>query len=352
MMQLIDGGAVIDNLERLAFRHCEMRASADPCAAFAVIEGPAGHLDPAAARIAERLDMEGPVASDDLTLLRRRYTASRWSLLAPKPPVESVFQVRSSRMDVPPLTFIRPHGSFPGKSLPALVYLHGGGWTLGGLETYEPLCRELANALGRVVIWVEYRLAPEHPFPAALEDAWNALEWVCENANWLGIDLDRIAVGGDGAGGNLTAVTCHAVRNGIIRFDPEFQLLIYPCVDLTASAPSHQSMAEDYPMTAERYGWYRHNYVGGFPDLTDWHLSPQYADGMDGLAPAVIVNAGFAPVRDEVSKYGMGLHAARVPVRMLYFAGMIQGFMTMGGALHAAQTAVSRIAASIDELIV
>ena len=309
-----------------------------------------GQLDPAAAKVIELLSQSGSAFNYHIEQTRRRYAASRKPLLAEKERVESVFHASPSDPHVPSMTFWRPNGIPAGPRLPALVYLHGGGWTLGGLDTYEPLCRQLANATGRVVIWVEYRLAPEHPFPAALQDTWSALEWIAANADWIGIDKDQIAIAGDSSGGNLAAVTALAARDGLVEVRPEFQLLIYPCLDLTASQSSHRELGEGYLLTHELYAWYRKNYIGAFPDPIDWRLSPLFVEDVRGVAPAVVLYGGFDPLRDEAVVYSARLQDAGVPVETIFFPGMVHGFLTMGGAIPAASDAVRRIAAAIGVL--
>ena len=325
------------------------RVGIDP--ALSLVECAAGKIDPAAAGVIALLAHGGAAFNYHIAQTRRRYEASRKPLLAEKEPVESVFHVRPSEPDIPAMTFWRPDGIPAGPRLPALVYLHGGGWTLGSLETYEPLCRQLTNAPGRVVIFVNYRLAPEHPIPAALEDTWNALEWIAKNADWIGIDKDQVAVAGDSSGGNLAAVTAIAARDGLIAFKPQLQLLIYPCLDLTARQPSHAEFAEGYLLTRDLYAWYRQNYVGSFPDPTDWHLSPLFAEELRGVVPAIVLYAGFDPLRDEAVVYSARLLDAGVRVEPIFFPGMIHGFLAMGRAIPAANVAVQRIADAIDKVL-
>lgn len=306
-------------------------------------------LDPHAAAVIERLSRGGQSVSADIEAVRKQYVLNRTPLLGRREDVAKIIHVQGSGEAVPSLTVFHPLGAMPERHLPALVYLHGGGWSLGGLDTYEPVLRQLANATGRVVVWVDYRLAPEHPFPAALEDSWNALEWVTENAAWLGIDKDQIAIGGDSAGGNLAAVTALAARDGLVRVVPQFQLLIYPCLDLTARQPSHDELASGYLLTRQLYAWYRSNYIGEFPDPTDWHLSPLFADDLAGVAPAVVLYAGLDPLRDEAARYCARLADAGVAVAPIFFPGMIHGFITMGGAIPAANEAIRRVASAIKE---
>jgi len=295
---------------------------------------------PTAQRVIELLGE--PPEGLGIAALRRHYNLSRRQFLSELEPVESVFHILPSERGVPRLTVIRPRGYRAGARLPALVYLHGGGWSVGSLATYEPFCRQLANQCNMIVIWVEYRLAPEHPFPAAYDDTLAAWRWVQRNTNEIGADPARIAIGGDSAGGNLAAAAALALR-GDTGIQPWRQLLLYPCLDLSASLPSHRKLAEGYLLTAPLYAWYRRNYLGGaHPD--DPRLSPLFVEDVSGLPPTLVLYAGFDPLRDEAAAYTIKLTLAGVPVETLYFADMIHGFLTMGGVIPAAQAAVTRIA--------
>lgn len=325
-----------------------VRIGVDPALSPAL--GTRGNLDPSARQAIALLSQGGHKINYHIAQLRRRYSASRKPLLGEKEPVESVFHVRPADANVPSMTVFRPNGIPAGPRLPAIVYLHGGGWTLGGLDTYEPLCRQLANTTGRVVIWVEYRLAPEHPYPAALEDSWKALEWIQQNADWIGVESRQIAIAGDSSGGNLAAVTALAARGRVIAFQPEFQLLIYPALDLTASQPSHRELADGYLLTRDLYAWYLDNYAGKDSERMDWRLSPLFAEDVRGLAPTILLTAGFDPLRDEAVVYAARLRDAGVRVESIHFPGMIHGFIAMGGVIPAANVAIARIAAAIDTL--
>lgn len=286
---------------------------------------------------------------DDLAAIRRHYNISRRQFLSELEPVESVVHIHPAGSLAPRLTVIRPYGFKQGDRLPVLVFLHGGGWTLGSLATYEPLCRALANACNMVLVWVEYRLAPEAPFPAAYDDTLAAWRWVQDNYRELGADPARIMIGGDSAGGNLAAAAALALR-GQAGIQPWRQVLLYPCLDLSASLASHRKFADGYLLTAPLYSWYRRNYAGDAINSEDWRLSPLCADDFSGLPPAIILYAGFDPLRDEAAAYAMKLTLAGVPVETLYFADMIHGFLTMGGAVPAAQAAVTRIADALAAL--
>lgn len=300
-------------------------------------------IDASAAAAIALLD-KGRGALSEVTAaeMRRRYSQSRSRVIAPKPPIGARETITPSRGGVPSLTLFRPekHTGL----LPAMIFFHGGGWCLGGLDTYEPVCRELANQTGAAIIWVEYRMAPESPFPAAIEDAWAAAEWVQANAERLGVDPRKIGLAGDSAGGNLAAVTAIAARDGYVRFDPAFQVLIYPCLDLTASAPSHDEFAKGYLLTKELYAWYRRNYVGHLAEHSDWRISPLFAASLADLPYTVLLYAGFDPLRDEAVQFAKRLDRENVAFDTIYFPGQIHGFVGMGGIVPEAKTAIEETA--------
>lgn len=297
---------------------------------------------PSAQHVIEVLGTPALPHGTDIAAVRRRYNLSRRQFLAELEPVESIFHILPAEPGVPRLTIIRPKNFREGEPLPAIVYLHGGGWAVGSLATYEPFCRKLANATGQIVIWVEYRLAPEAPYPAALDDTLAAWRWVQKNYRELGADLRRISIGGDSAGGNLAAVAALILR-GESGIQPWRQVLLYPCLDMSASLASHRKRAEGYLLTAPLYAWYRDNYAGD-ANRDDWRLSPLFAEDLAHLPPTILLYAGFDPLRDEAAAYALKLTLADVPVESLYFGDMIHGFLTMGGAIPAAEAAVTRIA--------
>jgi acetyl esterase len=284
-----------------------------------------------------------PPLGTDIAMVRRFYNANRRRLLGALEPVENIIHILPAVRGVPRLTVIRPQIFRTGTRLPAIVYLHGGGWSLGSLATYEPFVRALANATGQIIVWVEYRLAPEAPYPAALDDTLAAWQWVQENCGELGADPARISIGGDSAGGNLAAAASLVLR-GRPGIRPWRQVLLYPCLDMTASLASHRKLADGYLLTASVYAWYRDNYAPPSVDRDDWRLSPLFADDLARLPPAIILYAGFDPLRDEAAAYVMKLTLAGVPVEPLYFADMIHGFLTMGGAIATVPVALARIA--------
>jgi acetyl esterase len=242
-----------------------------------------------------------------------------------------------------PVRIYTPDGKPP---FPILVYFHGGGWVVGGIATHDNLCRQLANGAGAVVVSVDYRLAPEHPFPAAPEDCYAAARWIAQNAHTLGGDPGRIAVGGDSAGGNLAAVVSLMARD---RGGPPLvhQLLIYPVVDAPCDNVSYRDNAKDYLLTAEMMDWFWNHYVG--TGTADRHLlaCPLRAASLRGLPPALVFTAEFDPLRDEGEAYAARLREEGVPVRLERYDGMIHGFFGMTALLEQARHAVDDAAATL-----
>ncbi|MFC7335501.1 alpha/beta hydrolase [Rhodocista pekingensis] len=289
-----------------------------------------------------RLVADSPPPASDLTAVRRHFSALRRSL-GPEPP--DLASVRDEEIRGPggPLRLRLYRPSFTWKPQPALLYLHGGGWTFGDLESHDTLCRQLARATGHTIVAVDYRLAPEHPFPAPLEDAWAALSWLVENARLLAIDPLAIGVAGDSAGGNLAAVLALKARDA---GSPHLkcQVLIYPCLDLVAYHPSHRLRETGYLLTRAQYLWYVGNYLGQGTSALDWRVSPLRAQDLSGLPPTVLVTAGFDPLLDEGRAFAGRLAETGVPVLHSCHRDMVHGFITMGGALAAANQAIAEIA--------
>ncbi len=224
----------------------------------------------------------------------------------------------------------RPEGQEP---FPALVYFHGGGWVLGCIETHDAVCAKLARAAACVVVSVEYRLAPEYPFPAAPEDCYAATKWVAEHATTIGCDLTRIAVGGESAGGNLAAVVSLMARD---RGGPSlvYQLLVYPATDYyLPGTPSYQEYAVGYSLTRDDMIWFWHQYLSAEAEKENPYIFPLQAANLQGVPPAFVITAECDPLRDEGERYAQRLQQAGVPVIMTRYSGTIHGFFNLANIL-------------------
>ena len=237
-----------------------------------------------------------------------------------------------------------------GDNLPGLVFFHGGGWVAGGLDTHDGLCRRLANRAGCRVIAVDYRLAPEHPFPAAIEDGLAAVEWAAAHSGGLGIDLSRLAVGGDSAGGGLAAAVCQLVQ---ARGGPKIalQLLICPITDVEGESASRREFAEGYFLSRMAMQRDLADYRPADVELGDPRLSPLRAPDLGGLPPAVVHVAAFDPFRDEGLAYAARLRQAGVAVTSVVHPGMIHYFYAMPRAIPYALTAAEMIGADVRRMI-
>ena len=270
---------------------------------------------------------------------RRIYHDTR-AALAPKAPVLSDVKllVLDSRIAV---RVYRPSGDV----LPALVFFHGGGWTIGDLDTHDVLCRQLAAGANCAVFSVDYRLAPENPFPAAAEDAVAATRYIVSNPGVLKIDAKRIAVGGDSAGGNLAAVVALELR----KHDLAYQLLIYPATDQRCEFDSHSRNGEGYLLTSDAINFFRGCYLPDRAQWTDWRASPLLAADHRGVAPAFVLTAGFDPLLDEGRAYADKLTSAGVQVEYRDYPDMVHGFILMGGVVDTANAAVAECCARLRD---
>jgi acetyl esterase len=234
--------------------------------------------------------------------------------------------------------------------LPVLVYYHGGGWTIGDLDTHDVLCRELCNGSGAVVVAVDYRMGPEHRFPAAVDDCLAATYWVHRQAAELGVDAGRLAVGGDSAGGNLAAVVAILARDaGDLPI--AYQLLIYPATDMRRGHPSHTSNGRDYLLTTETIDYYHDHYIADPAHDLDWRASPLLHTDLSRLPPALVLTAGFDPLRDEGLEYANRLVAAGNRATYVCFERQIHGFITMGKVIDEAHAAVALCAGELARVL-
>jgi acetyl esterase len=262
---------------------------------------------------------------------------------------------------VQPLAIPSPYGSIPARIYspmrlrktnglaPCLVFFHGGGWVIGDLDSHDVVCRKLADEGQLVVVSVDYRLAPEHKFPAAVEDAITATKWIADNSRQLGIDASRLTVGGDSAGGNLAAVVAISARDGNGP-DIAGQVLIYPAIDFALTHPSHREPETSILLTHSVIKWFRDHYLTGAADISDWRASPARAGTLIGLPPAYVLTAGADPLRDEGDEYAHRLKEAGVPVTYRTFPGQFHGFFTMGKLLQQANVAATEIGAWLKAL--
>jgi acetyl esterase len=279
---------------------------------------------------------------------RRFYRDVRGALTPDPPAVESVQLLIAPGPGGPvPVRAYRPKGAGRDEVLPALVYFHGGGWVIGDLDTHDVVCRTLANGARCAVFSVEYRKAPESPFPAAVEDCFSALSFVFSNSKSLKVNSKQIAVGGDSAGGNLATVVAMLARDA---GGPSlsFQLLIYPGVDNRMGHASIETNGEGYLLTKKSMHYFRGHYLPNPADWHDWRASPLLAKSLAGLPPAFVMTAGFDPLRDEGRAYSERLKQEGVSTEYREYADMVHGFITMGRALDTANTALEDCARALQ----
>lgn len=296
-------------------------------------------LDPQVERYLERLRAAGVPPPQELGAqqVRRNLADAAAELFGPVDPVASV-EDRSTDGGIPVRVYTPEEAGGP---RPALVYLHGGGWVAGSLDTHDGIVRALARRSGRTAIAVDYRLAPEHPFPAGLEDAWAATRWVLAQAAELGVDAARVAVGGDSSGATLAAVVARRARDAGTPL--ERQVLVCPVLDHRLETESYERFAQGYGLTREGMRWYWGQYLGD-ADGSDPDASPLRAPDLGGLPPAVVLVAGYDPLHDEGIAYAEGLEAAGVPTKLLPYDGTIHNFVRLAASIDAASRALDELA--------
>jgi acetyl esterase len=263
-------------------------------------------------------------------------------------PPEAIFKVENRTIPGPageiPVRIYTPEGNGP---LPVLVYFHGGGWVICSLDTHDGICRALANQAQCVVVSVDYRMAPEHKFPAAVDDCYAATKWVVENAASINGKADRVAVGGDSAGGNLAAVvSLMAKENGGPHI--VFQLLIYPATDYyIPGTDSIRENAEGYYLTRSAMVWFWNHYANSEEDANNPHMAPLRAKDLSNLPPALVLTAEYDPLRDEGEMYATRLQEAGVSVTATRYNGMVHGFFSLSNMMDQAKVAVAEAAAAL-----
>lgn len=300
-------------------------------------------LDPDARQVLDRIHAPGAPNIVEMTpeAARAGYASSRKATMAPPMPVEECRDLTLPGPRGPvPVRLYRPAGATGA----ALVYLHGGGWVLGSLDSHDGLCRRLACASGATVISVDYALAPDAPFPAGLEDCIAAFRAVQERAAEFGVEPGRIALGGDSAGGNL-AVSVALTLSDEGAALPASLLLLYPAFDLTMSLPSHAEFGAAHYLTAEMQRWCRAHYLSGGTDPTDWRVSPLFAPSLAGLPPSLVLTASHDPLRDEAESFARRLVETGTPVTQWRINGQIHGFLLMDAPMRVVPGTAARLGA-------
>jgi acetyl esterase len=310
-------------------------------------------LHPQARALLRLIEEKGvpPTHTLDVAQARALYRDRR-TFTQPEPPtVASVRDLEARGPAGPiPLRSYRPAGSNADTVLPVLVYYHGGGWVIGDLDTHDTLCRQLANLSGCAVIAVDYRMGPKHHFPAAVDDSIAATRWVRANAGALKVDPERLAVGGDSAGGNLAAVVALEARDsGDLPI--AFQLLIYPATDQRRGAPSHTSNGEGYLLTRDTISWFHDHYIADAAQDLDWRASPLLHADHARLPSAFVLTAGYDPLRDEGLQYAQKLSEAGNRAALVNFERQIHGFILMGRVIDEANVAVQLCAAQLKQAL-
>ena len=290
-------------------------------------------LEEASRQLVAQLQQPGnpPLETQPVDALRAAMDAMA-ATDAPGPPIARVADFSAT---LPHATIsVRLYHPLPDQRLPVLVYYHGGGWIAWNVQGHDPVCRRLSDAGQFAVISVEYRLAPEHQYPAAVDDAYAVLAWIRQHAGPLGIDPERMGVAGDSAGGNLAAVVAQLTRD---RGDPplHFQALIYPVTDATMSLPSYVEHESDAVLTRSVMQHFIGSYVPAGVDRRQPTISPLFVDTATGLPPALVIVAEYDPLRDDGIAYARRLEQAGVPVQLEHFEHSMHGFVSLGGLIGA-----------------
>jgi acetyl esterase len=309
-------------------------------------------LDPDAETLLAMIRAAGRPPMETLTPeeARQAFTAGR-KVTAPEP--QEVAEVRDLACPGPrgeiKLRAYRPRGTATEEILPALIYFHGGGWLLGDLDSHDTACRHYANGARCRVVSVDYRMAPEHKFPAAVDDSAAAAKWIVANAAALGINHTRVAVGGDSAGGNLSAVLAIMARDGALP-PLVYQLLVYPATDMAMVTRSSQTATVGI-LTTPTMKWFIDYYLRGPKDVSDWRASPLRAADLSGVAPALVLTCSYDPLCDEGIAYARRLEREGVRVMHLHYSDQLHGFVGQGKIIRAAGTALDMMAAALKKVL-
>ncbi|QID18747.1 alpha/beta hydrolase [Nitrogeniibacter mangrovi] len=309
-------------------------------------------LDPKAQGLLDMVYRVGAPRFHDLNedQARRSFEKLAFALRPDAPAVASVTDVPVPRADGSVLMarLYRPLRAASADILPLLVYCHGGGWCIGDIESYDVFCRQLANGAGVAVLSVDYRLAPEHPFPAGFLDADLAVDWAIEHADLLGIDPARVAMGGDSAGGNLSLAVAIARRERHASPPLRQLALIYPCTQIESDRPGRATYGDGYFLDRESLRWFFSRYLPA-GTASDWRASPMCAESLADLPPMVMVTAECDPLTDDCKAFAARVRAEGGAVVEREFAGMVHGFAILGGYFPQANQAVDVIGAALAE---
>ena len=284
-------------------------------------------------------------------LARRSFSKLVLSFRPAAPAVASVLDIPIMRRDGSALMsrLYRPRDSVPTDILPVLVFLHGGGWCVGDIDSYDVLCRQLANGSCCAVFSVDYRLAPEHPFPAAIDDTLLAYRWLLSKAVMLSLDPGRVAVGGDSAGGNLSIVLALSV--GLHNLPvPRHLLLVYPCTEIVSVRPSRERYAKGFLLDRESLDWFFGHYLGG-ESADDWRASPLLAKSFAGLPGISLLTAEHDPLNDDCLAFADRVREAGVDIRCNEVSGVVHGFVTLGKLIPEADLAVDWMSRRVREAL-
>jgi acetyl esterase len=311
-------------------------------------------LDPESQRLLDLMAAANRPAWHTLTpeAAREQYLSTRAGAQGPRPDGATVID-RGIPSPTGPIKvrIYRPISALADSELPGLVFAHGGGWVFGNLDSHDVLCAQLAIEAGIVVFAIDYRLAPEARFPGAFDDVVAALKWVGENGRQIGIDTSRLAIGGDSAGGNLAAAASIWARdNGGPKL--KLQVLAYPVTDAAARTQSYQLYREGYGLNAPAMEWFFDHYTPDKAMREDWRVSPLRASSLAGLPPALVVTAGYDPLRDEGRAYAWRLQKEGTVADLVEFGGMLHGFLSSPMLLHGARRGAAICAAALREALV
>ena len=311
-------------------------------------------LDPESQRLLDLMAAASRPAWNTLTpaAARELYLSLRPAAQGPRPADVTIVDrtIAAPTGDLPVRLYRRSRVA-PDVKLPGLVYAHGGGWVFGNLDSHDVLCAQLALEAGIAVLAVDYRLAPEAPFPGAFDDVVAALQWVAAHGASVGIDPDRLAIGGDSAGGNLAAAGALWARD---HGGPKLrlQLLAYPVTDAVGRAESYRRYEDGYGLNAAAMDWFFDHYTPDKAKRGDWRVSPLRAASLAGLAPALVITAGYDPLRDEGRAYAFRLQQEGTLADLVEFGGMLHGFLSSPMLLHGARRGTSLAAAALHEALV